>query len=89
MSQNKRFHFYVKDKDGNIEMEICYCGGIFTAHYPRYEFQPTRLRDKTCFAEMLGYQVGMLIFAYSESEFKRFEKEFEEFMRNGKITNNG
>ena len=86
--RNIRFHFYVKDKDGHIEMEIYYFdSGKFLVHYPRYENQSRSLRANSCFAEMKGYQVGMLILAYSESEFVRFMEEFEEFVKNGNNTN--
>lgn len=84
MSQNKRFHFYVKDKDGHIEMEIFYnSNGKFSVHYPRYETTTKGIHANNCFAEMLGYQVSMLIFAYNESELERFDKEFKEYMSNG------
>lgn len=72
------FHHYVKDKDGNIEMEIFANGNKFTVHFPRYEgANNNRFRFNTCFAEMRDYQVGMLIFAYSEQEFYRFQDCYE------------
>ena len=84
MIQNKRFHFYVKDKDGHIEMEIFYnSNGKFSVHYPRYETTTKGIHANNCFVEMLGCQISMLIFAYNESELERFDKEFKEYTSNG------
>lgn len=78
----KFFRFYVKDQDGNIEMEIGYWKyGEFTVHYPRYENSAPKFRAGTCFARMNSYQVAMLIFAYSESEYFRFVEEIEKFYK--------
>lgn len=78
----KFFRFYVKDQNGNIEMQVNQCGiGKFTVHYPRYECYATRYRANTCFARMSSYQVAMLIFAYSESEYFRFVEEMEKFYK--------
>lgn len=78
----ERFHHYVKDKDGNIEMEIFFDGSKFKVHFPRYEGIPTLLKAACqTLAELRDYQVGMLIFAYSQEEFDRFEKAFKEWRR--------
>lgn len=78
----KFFRFYVKGQDGNIEMEIGYWKyGEFTVHYPRYENSAPKFRANTCFARMNSYQVAMLIFAYSESEYFRFVEEMEKFYK--------
>lgn len=71
-----RFHHFVKDKNGYIEMELWYADGKWGVHYPQYEGQETSLRRPTCFAEFRTDQVAMLIFAYDKDEFLRFEKEF-------------
>lgn len=79
---NRKFHHYIKDKDGNIEMELWYGNGKWAVHYPRYESQETSLRANTCFAEFFTYQVAMLIFTYDKDEFLKFEKEFVRFLKN-------
>lgn len=72
------FHHYVKDKDGNIEMEIFESDNKFSIHFPRYEgIESKYFRSNSCFAEMRDYQVGMLIFAYDEREFYRFLECYE------------
>lgn len=72
------FHHYVKDKDGNIEMEIFATDSKFTVHFPRYEgIENKNFHSNSCFAEMRDYQVEMLIFAYSEQEFYRFQDCYE------------
>ena len=46
---NKSFHHYVCDKDGNNVMEILYNPDArpykFFAHYPRFEISGAKLRD--------------------------------------------
>lgn len=77
-----KFHHYVKDKNGHIEMELFYNkNGKWSVNYPHYEMHETHLRSGSCFTEFYTYQVAMLIFAYDESEFKRFEHEFKEFQK--------
>lgn len=78
------FHYYIHDKDGRIEMEMFKeFGKPFSVHFPRYESYPTRLRTFCqTFSEMRNYQVGMLIFAYNEEEFRKFEKAYEEWYKN-------
>lgn len=78
----KIFRFYVKDQNGNIEMQVeQYETGKFTVYHPRYEYFATKFRANTCFARMNSYQVAMLIFAYSESEYFRFVEEMEKFYK--------
>ncbi len=83
MSNRKiKFRHHVRDKDGHIEMELFYNeNSKWSVHYPHYEMSETHLRSNTCFTEFYTYQVAMLIFAYSEDEFKRFERGFRDFQR--------
>lgn len=65
--------YYVKDKGGFVEMEICYCGnGRFTVHYPQYEQQEEILHSTTCFLEVNSEQLGMILFAYDKDEYLKF-----------------
>ena len=79
------FHHDVYDKDGHKEMEIWYNPDAkpykFSAHYPRFETSGAKLRDCTCFQGFTREQIGMLIFAYSEEEYWKFEKAFTEWSR--------
>lgn len=78
-----RFHHDVYDKDGHKEMEILYNPDArpykFFAHYPRFENSGARLRDCTCFQGFTREQIGMLVYAYSEEEYWKFEKAFCEW----------
>lgn len=82
-----RFHHDVYDKDGHKEMEILYNPDArphkFAVHYPRFEISGAKLRDCTCFQGFTREQIGMVVFAYSEEEYWKFEKAFLEW--SGKI----
>lgn len=77
------FHHFVYDKDGHVEMEIFYNSDArpykFSVHYPRFECSGAKLRDCTCFQGFTREQIGMLIYAYSEEEYWKFEKAFIEW----------
>ena len=67
----RRFHHYVKDKTGHVEMEIfSEDWEIFKLHFPRYEaivLYPFRM-------ELKRIMVEMLLFAYDEGEYKKFKE---------------
>lgn len=79
------FRHLVCDKDGQKEMEIWYNPDArpykFSVHYPRFENSGAKLRDCTCFQGFTREQIGMLVFAYSEEEYWKFEKVFWEWSR--------
>ena len=81
------FNHFVCDKDGNIEMKIFYNPDArpykFFTHYHRFEASSAKLRDCTCFQGFTREQIGMLVYAYSEEEYWKFEKAFMEW--SGKI----
>lgn len=79
------FHFYVDIKNHH-EMEIFSDDGkIFDVNYPRYDILANKSGKYDYFIEMEYNQIAMLIYAYSEQEFRRFEQAFEEWRkRNGK-----
>ena len=83
----KRFFYDVCDKDGNIEMKVWYEPDArpykFFVHYPRFEISGEKLRDCTCFQRFTREQIGMLVYAYSEEEYWKFEKAFMEW--SGKV----
>ncbi len=89
----KIFHHYVKDKDGNIEMEIFYQPNRhmrWGVHYPRFEAEPIRwIHTNTCFTEFMTHQVCMLVFAYGEDEFHGFVESFEKWSEENARTGNG
>lgn len=78
------FHHFVCDKDGHKEMEIWYNPDArpykFSVHYPRFENSCAKLRDCTCFQRFTREQIGMLVYAYSEEEYWKFEKAFLEWI---------
>lgn len=81
------FHHFVCDKDGNIEMDIWYEPDErpykFSVHYPRFECSGAIMRTGTSFQGFTWEQIGMLVYAYSEEEYWKFEKAFMEW--SGKI----
>ena len=86
------FHHFVCDKDGNIEMKIFYNPDArphkFAVHYPRFEISGAKLRDCTCFQGFTREQIGMVVFAYSEEEYWKFEKAFCEWSGGNDKSNN-
>lgn len=76
ISMVKFRNYHVKDKNGNIEMELsCIDGSTVTVHYPKYEMYNNNSelpRQSTCFAKYNSEQIGMLIFAYSKEEYDEF-----------------
>lgn len=82
MNDNSKFAFNVIGEKGMLIMWVRYLkNGNFQVRYPKYCDFPSRLTGRSAFQEMNIYQVGMLIFAHSISEFKRFEKEYAEFCK--------
>ena len=75
----KEFLFNVLDREGNVEMIIQYKNNKFTLRYPKYEMQPTILKSRKEFTEMDIPQIAMLVYAHSEDEYKRFEKELIDY----------
>ena len=77
------FRHYVQNKDREIEMEVLYNPEErrfpFSVHYPRFENSTTKHGDSHYFQKFTRDQIEMLIFAYSEEEFRKFEKELRDF----------
>lgn len=76
----KPFIYHVRDEKGNIEMEIFNSEESPTSrvrvHYPRIEGFPLStplLWDRSTFKEMRIADFGYMLFAYSESEFVKFD----------------
>lgn len=70
----RKFHHYVKDKTGHVEMEIfSEDGETFELHFPRYEAiasYPFRMEFKRILVEMI-------LFAYDEDEYKKFNERVD------------
>ena len=70
----RKFHHYVKDKTGYVEMEIfSEDGEIFKFRFPRYEATapyPFRM-------ELKRIMVEMILFAYDEGEYKKFKERVD------------
>ena len=65
--------YHILNKDGDVEMSISFEGhGWFTIHYPLYEQQREILRSNSCFMNVSGEQLGMILFAYSKDEYLKF-----------------
>lgn len=80
------FTYHVRDKDGRIEIYITKAKGKpFKVCFPSYEAQNIMSKMKyKDYAMMEDYQVGMMIFCYSKSEFEKFEKVYEQWrLENG------
>lgn len=78
------FHHFVCDKYGNIEMEIFYERDArpysFSALFPRFTNSNAKIRDCAHLYGFMWEQIGMLIYAYSEEEYWKFEKAFLEWI---------
>ena len=80
MSNN--FHHYVRDKDGNIEMTIIKYGkedGRFGVRFDRFSNEDTRYNVFRPFMKFCTWQLAMMLFAYDEEEFRKFEKAYAEW----------
>jgi len=84
-----KWHWYVKNKDGFIEMEIFNTDrpSYATVHFPRAENYPQKsvlLYERGCFHGMRLCDVGYMLMAYSEEEFEKFDAFINEVTKNGK-----
>lgn len=78
------FHHYVDIKEFR-EIEIySEDGKTFDVNYPRYDIIGNEEKE-VHFVEMDYTQISMLIFAYSEEEFERFEKALAEWRDRNEI----
>lgn len=81
---NMVFLHRICGKDWFTEMEIWYHPDEykFSVHYPRFECSGARLRKATSFQKFTREQIGMLVYAYDEEEYWKFEKAFKEWSDN-------
>lgn len=84
------FDYHVKNKDGETEIEICYDGERFSVDY--MAFDRYLIRSHRPFpvysVGMHIIQVWMLLYAYGQEEFKKFDKSLNDWMtENGKDIN--
>lgn len=84
----KPFRYYVRDTEGNIEMEIFNSAkrpeSYVTIHYPRLEAFPMSsplLSGRTTFKEMRIADFGYMLFAYSRDEFVKFDAFLKEWLK--------
>lgn len=71
--------YYVRDKNGMIDMEIAEKDGIFTVHYPQYELNHNNvIFPYSCFTMVTRDVLGMILFAYSQEEYEKFCKWYKE-----------
>lgn len=79
----KKFRgYYVKDKHGNVEMEIsCPDGNTFEVHYPQYEtFPGNRFMRVGSYTKFNIRQLGMLLWAYGIEQWLDFDKYIEKMI---------
>ena len=85
----KEFLFNVLDQEGNTVMIIKNkSNSSFQVYYPEFGNYETRLKSRKEFVEMSTPQIAMLVYTYSKTEYKRFERELIEYKGWNKICPN-
>ena len=85
----KEFLFNVLDQEGNTVMIIKNKNNSsLQVYYPEFDNYETILKSRKEFVEMSTAQIAMLVYTYSKTEYKRFERELIEYKGWNKICPN-